>query len=113
MEANRSGIYRKMSFPKETYGKIYNADDVVKHLRANYHLDDRQFLKVEAFNGIAIYILTADVGDNRDIIVHDMQKMGHFLSVEKPLNKNGNLLLQMRFEPITQKDETEVIKQKK
>ena len=96
---------------KETYGQIYDADDVIKHLRGNYHFDDKQFFKVEAFNGIIIYILVGDVGDNHDIIVQDMQKMGYFLSVEKPLKKDGQTLLQMRFEPITQKDETESIKE--
>ena len=91
-------------------GQIYDADDVVKHLQGGYHLDDKQFFKVEAFNGIAIYLLIADVGENRDIIVNDMSKMGYFLSVEKPIEKEGYTLLQMRFEPITQKDETETIK---
>lgn len=95
---------------KETYGEIYDADDVVKHLQSNYHLDDTQFFKIEVFNGIVIYILIADVGENHDIIVNDMSKMGYFLSIEKPLEKDGQTLLQMRFEPITRKDETKIIK---
>lgn len=95
---------------KETYGQIFDADDVIKHLRGTYHFADEQFYKVEAFNGIAIYLLIADIGENHDLIVNDMSKMGYFLSVEKPLEKDGHTLLQMRFEPITQKDETETIK---
>ena len=95
---------------KETYGQIFDADDVIKHLCGTYHFADEQFYKVEAFNGIAIYLLIADIGENHDLIVNDMSKMGYFLSVEKPLEKDGHTLLQMRFEPITQKDETETIK---
>lgn len=98
------------NYIKETYGRIYDADDVVKHLRGTYHFSDEQFYKVEAFNGIAIYLLIADIGENRDMIVNDMPKMGYFLSVEKQLNTNGHVLSQMKFEPITQKDETEMIK---
>lgn len=97
----------------EAIGDIQTPDTVVNTIRKKYQLPPQFVAKVEVYNKIYIYIVTACIGINDKIIEQDMQKMGYFLGHRKqPQNVGGMLFQVLQFEPTSQmqNDETKNIK---
>lgn len=86
------------------------SDEVVRQILNNYQLNDWQIKKVEMYHNISVYILISTKTTKKDEITNDMDRMGYFKASEKDIVYGDMRLLQIKFEPKTQNDETDKIK---
>lgn len=97
---------------KEEYGDILPPDEVIMNIVRKYGLPLEMTRKVEAYNKIYVYVITAAIGINDKIIEKDMNRMGYFLGFRQPPQTVRGLTFQvLQFEPYSQmqEDETEEI----
>lgn len=100
---------------KEAEGDIMPPDNVVNEITQKYHLKPQFVVKIEANNKIYIYIITACIGINDELIENDMKKMGYFLGCRGDVQEVYGMIYQvLQFEPYSQmqEDETSNIKKK-
>ena len=98
----------------EAFNDILPPDYVVNQIRNRYGLDKKFIKKVEYHNNVAIYIITALVGNNDSLIINDMMTLGYFLACQGPVQiVNGMSFKELKFEPLSQNqtDDTESIKE--
>lgn len=94
----------------ESFGDILPPDNVVSEIRQKYNIDSQLVLKVEANNDIHIYVITACIGINEQLIEDDMKKMGYFLSCKGEVQKIENMCYQtLQFEPYSQMQNNETL----
>lgn len=94
----------------ESFGDILPPDNVVSEIRQKYNLDSQLVLKVETNNDIHIYVITACIGINEQLIEDDMKKMGYFLSCKGEVQKIENMYYQtLQFEPYSQMQNNETL----
>lgn len=100
-------------FLMESLNDTLPPDEVVRKILNKYNLDKRLVKKVEKFNKIFVYVVTAAIGENQKLIENDMELMGYYLGrYGKEYLIDGVKYIQMQFEPYCQlqKDETDEIK---
>ena len=106
-------ILSDVPYLKEDVDEIMEPDDVVNSIKNKYHLPDTFVFKMEAYNKVYIYIITACVGINDKLIEDDMLKMGYFVGSKRNRDIGDGMTYQIQqFEPTSQKqiDETDNIK---
>lgn len=97
----------------EQFGQELEADDVIRKISNKYNLKQGQIKKTESWNGVAIYLVIPMVGNNDELIVGDMKKLGYFLSHRSEKRTVNNVEYQiLQFEPTSQMqdDITEEVK---
>ncbi len=83
----------------EVVGDVLPPDIVVNSLIKKYRLPSQLVCKIEAYNKIYIYVVTALIGNNDKLIEQDMQKMGYFLGYRQPPQTiNGMTFQVLQFE---------------
>lgn len=78
--------------------------EVKKEIINKYFLDDWQFRIITSMNNIDIAIIIPQIYKNHSLIKDDMETMGYFNSISKPIVINGFNYIQMQFEPTYQDD---------
>ena len=98
---------------KEAVGDIALPDQVVHDITAKYMLPPMFVRKVEHYHKIYIYVVTALIGKNAEMIEDDMGKLGYFLSRKGEIvNVDGMQYQVLQFEPSSQlqEDITDLVK---
>lgn len=97
----------------ESAGDSLPPDDVIENIVNKYQLDRRLIKKVERANKIYVYVITALIGENVDMIKNDMEIMGYFFGHSgREYLIDGQKYIQLQFEPYCQlqQDITDEIK---
>lgn len=99
---------------KGLYNETEEPDTVIKNIIQRYNLTPQLIRKVKQHNNIYVYSIVANIGINDKLIEDDMEKMGYFLSLKKPVKVDDMDYYIMQFEPTwqLQNDETDNIKSK-
>lgn len=86
--------------------------EIIDTIVKNYNLDQFQvriFTAEKASHDIIIYILIANLGENKNLIKADMAKMGYFAGIDRDFEEYGMKWSQLQFEPYEEDDVTDEI----
>lgn len=96
-------ILSSPSVIKEAFGDILSPDETVLKLKNKYGIPEECVIKKEAYNKIYVYVVTALIGINDQLIEEDMSKMGYFCGFRGNVNEvNGMKFQVLQFEPLCQ-----------
>lgn len=84
----------------EGFNDILPIEDAIEKIRYKYSIPEDSFISREGFNGIRMYIIIADIGENVISLEDDMRKMGYFVCSKREMDINGDLFQLIQFEPL-------------
>lgn len=89
---------------RESFNDVLPPDDVVKAIIQKFNYDKQLIAKREAYNNIAVYVITAQIGKNDEVIEKEMNNMGYYLALKgEPIDVFGMIFKILQFEPYSQK----------
>ena len=98
----------------EALGDSIEPDEAISTMLKTYLVPEYSILKRELYHHVYIYMLTAQIGENLDIVTEEMNNMGYFVSKKiKTFTFNGIEYITLQFEPSCQisVDQTDKIKE--
>ena len=87
-------------------------EEVKKIISTKYLLKDKQFIITKNANEIYIALLIPNIGENIKLLEDDMKQLGYFIGTVRNIKILNMDWVQLQFEPLYQKDETESMTEK-
>lgn len=100
---------RKERRLNEGVNRTENIDDVRKDMTYKYKLSEWQFQTTDMMNDIKVCIIAANIDENIQMIIDDMESMGYYVNGLKSMVYKTYNYIAMRFDPKFPKDITDVV----